>query len=97
MNDERIAQLVSEAAMEELFTSTNPLDAIPREHLIEMLLKQAHFTRCGRPGFSFEVLCNPAHHTPEEALLAHWRRHYRESAKKEKPCPQNDASPGGRL
>ena len=61
-------------------TTPSPLDAIPREHLIEMLLKQVHYTNRLGGGYSFEACCHPAHPTPSEALLAHWRRCYPEQS-----------------
>lgn len=67
-------------------------DDIPREHLLAMLLEAAWYSGgrdCykGAQGYSYDV-CEetsirdvvyrdePLFETPQEALIAHWQRHY---------------------
>jgi hypothetical protein len=61
----------------------NPLDQIPREHLVEMLLEQAwslsqdsdsDAIHPDTSGFTFDS--ESFSQTKEQALLAHWRRRY---------------------
>lgn len=54
----------------------SPLDAIPREHLIEMLLERSG-VRYTNQGTRYAYGHEPhSYSTPAEALLAHWRRCY---------------------